>query len=85
MVCKVAVATCASADGSAFAAISPRSRALRMSVERNASVAPTRVDLAPWPAIKAYHERLRTRPKLARAFQEEMALYQAELARHKAA
>ncbi len=40
---------------------------------------PTRVDLAPWPAIKAYHERLRTRPKLARAFQEEMALYQAEL------
>ncbi len=47
--------------------------------------APTRVDLAPWPAIKAYHERLRTRPKLARAFQEEMALYQAELARHKAA
>jgi glutathione S-transferase len=43
--------------------------------------APTRVDLAPWPAIKAYHERLRTRPKLARAFQEEMALYQAELAR----
>ena len=47
--------------------------------------APTRVDLAPWPAIKAYHERLRTRPMLARAFQEEIALYQAELARHKAA
>ena len=47
--------------------------------------APTRVDLAPWPAIKAYHERLRTRAKLARAFQEEIALYQAELARHKAA
>jgi glutathione S-transferase len=46
---------------------------------------PTRVDLAPWPAIKAYHERLRTRPKLAKAFQEEMALYQTELARHKAA
>jgi glutathione S-transferase len=47
--------------------------------------APTRVDLAPWPAIKAYHERLRTRPKLARAFQEEIGLYQVELARHKAA
>jgi glutathione S-transferase len=46
---------------------------------------PTRVDLAPWPAIKAYHERLQVRPALARAFQEEMALYTAELARHKAA
>jgi glutathione S-transferase len=47
--------------------------------------APTRVDLAPWPAIKAYHERLRARPVIARAFQEEMALYQAEVARHQAA
>ena len=47
--------------------------------------APTRVDLAPWPAIKAYHERLRARPAIARAFREEMALYQAELARHRAA
>jgi len=47
--------------------------------------APTRVDLAPWPAIKAYHERLRARPGIARAFREEMALYQAELARHRAA
>ena len=47
--------------------------------------APTRVDLAPWPAIKAYHERLRARPGVARAFREEMTLYEAELARHRAA
>ena len=47
--------------------------------------APTRLDLSPWPAIKAYHERLRTRPSIAKAFREEAALYQAELARHKAA
>jgi glutathione S-transferase len=47
--------------------------------------APTRVDLAPWPAVKAYHERLRARPAIAKAFREEAALYQAELARHKAA
>jgi glutathione S-transferase len=46
---------------------------------------PTRVDLSAWPAIKSYHERLRTRPSIAKAFQEEMALYQAELARHQAA
>jgi glutathione S-transferase len=46
---------------------------------------PTRVDLARWPAIKAYHERLRARPSVARAFREEFALYQAELARHQAA
>jgi glutathione S-transferase len=46
---------------------------------------PTRVDLAQWPAIKSYHERLRTRPSIAKAFQEEAALYQAELARHQAA
>jgi glutathione S-transferase len=47
--------------------------------------APTRLDLAPWPAVKAYHERLRARPGIARAFREEAALYQAELARHQAA
>ena len=46
---------------------------------------PTQVDLTPWPAIKSYHVELRTRPSIARAFAEEMALYQAELARHKAA
>ena len=46
---------------------------------------PTRVDLTPWPAIKAYHERLQKRPSVAKAFQEEFALYGAELARHQAA
>jgi glutathione S-transferase len=46
---------------------------------------PTRVDLTPWPAIKAYHERLQKRPSIAKALQEESALYQAELARHQAA
>ena len=46
---------------------------------------PTRVDLTSWPAIKSYHERLQTRPSIARAFREEYALYKAELARHQAA
>jgi len=46
---------------------------------------PTRVDLTPWPAIKAYHERLQKRPSVANVFQEEFALYGAELARHQAA
>jgi glutathione S-transferase len=47
--------------------------------------APTRVDLAHWPAIKSYYESLQARPSIAKAFLEEMALYKAELARHKAA
>ena len=47
--------------------------------------APTRVDLAPWPAIKSYYESLQTRPSIAKAYLEELALYKAELARHKAA
>jgi len=46
---------------------------------------PTRVDLATWPAIKAYHDRLQQRPSIAKAFREEFALYQAELKRHQAA
>jgi len=46
---------------------------------------PTHVDLAPWPAIKSYHKRLGDRPSIARAVAEEFALYQAELARHRAA
>jgi len=46
---------------------------------------PTGVDLQRWPAIAAYHERLRSRPAIARALTEEMALYKAELARHRAA
>jgi glutathione S-transferase len=35
--------------------------------------------------VKAYHERLRTRPAIARAIAEEFELYKAEVARHKAA
>ena len=46
---------------------------------------PTQVDLAPYPAIKNYHAALRTRPSIAKAFSQEMALYQAELVRNKAA
>jgi len=46
---------------------------------------PTRVDLAAWPAIKSYYEYLQTRPSIAKAFLEELALYKAEVARHKAA
>jgi glutathione S-transferase len=44
---------------------------------------PTHVDLNAWPAIKSYHENLQTRPSVARAFLEELALYKSELARHK--
>lgn len=43
--------------------------------------APTRVSLSRCPAIKEYHRRLRIRPSVARAYQEELALYRAELAR----
>lgn len=46
---------------------------------------PTHVDLKPWPAIKSYHEYLQTRPSIAKAFLEEMALYKIEAARHRAA
>jgi glutathione S-transferase len=46
---------------------------------------PTRVDLSQRPAIKSDHQRLRARPSIAKAFQQEVALYQAELARHQTA
>lgn len=46
---------------------------------------PTRVDLTRWPAIKRYYEALQTRPSIAKAYLEEVALYKAELSRHKAA
>jgi glutathione S-transferase len=45
----------------------------------------TSVDLAPFPAIQQYHRRLQKHPSVAKAFQEELALYKAELARHQAA
>jgi glutathione S-transferase len=46
---------------------------------------PTQVDLTPYPALKSHHAALQTRPSIAKAFVEEMALYKAELARNKAA
>jgi glutathione S-transferase len=43
------------------------------------------LDLSQWPAIKAYHQRMRERPSVARAVAEEFELFKAEQARHKAA
>jgi glutathione S-transferase len=51
----------------------------------NWTMATPPVELAKWPAVKAYHERLRARPSIAKAIAEEFELYKAELARHKAA
>lgn len=45
----------------------------------------TGVDLSPYAAISGYQARLQKRPSIAKAFKEELALYQAEQARHKAA
>lgn len=45
----------------------------------------TAVDLAPWPAVQSYFKRLQTRPSIAKAFKEELALYKAEQTRHQAA
>jgi glutathione S-transferase len=38
-----------------------------------------------YPAIQAYYTRMQKRPSIAKAFREELALYKAEMARHKAA
>jgi glutathione S-transferase len=43
----------------------------------------TPVDLAQWPALTAYLERMRKRPSVARALAEEGALYAAEHPRDK--
>jgi glutathione S-transferase len=51
----------------------------------NWTMATPPIELAKWPSVKAYYERLRTRPSIARAVAEEFELYKAELARHKAA
>ncbi len=37
----------------------------------------TGVSLAEWPIVQAYHQRMLKRPSIARAFAEELALYQA--------
>lgn len=39
------------------------------------------VDLAGWPAVQAYHQRMLKRPAVARALGEEFALYKAEQAK----
>lgn len=51
----------------------------------NWTMATPPIELAKWPVVKAYYERLRARPSIARAVAEEFELYKAELARHKAA
>ena len=51
----------------------------------NWTMATPAIELSKWPVVKAYYERLRARPSIARAVAEEFKLYQAELARHKAA
>ena len=51
----------------------------------NWTLATPPVELAKWPTVKAYYERLRARPSVAKAVSEEFELYKAELARHKAA
>lgn len=51
----------------------------------NWTMATPPIELAKWPSVKAYHERLRARPSIAKAIIEEFELYKAELARHKAA
>jgi glutathione S-transferase len=48
-------------------------------------MAVTPLQLASWPALHAYHKRLRTRPSVAKALAEELPLYQAQQARHQAA
>ena len=45
----------------------------------------TPVKLDRFPAIQAYYARMQKRPSVAKAFGEELALYKAEMARHKAA
>jgi len=51
----------------------------------NWTMATPPIELAKWPAVMAYYERLRARPSIARAVAEEFKLYQAEIARHQAA
>lgn len=41
------------------------------------------VKLDPWPSITSYVARVRRRPSVARAFEEEIELYKQELTRHR--
>jgi glutathione S-transferase len=51
----------------------------------NWSIATPMIDFSKYPAVKDYLERMRKRPSVAKALAEEFSLYQAEIARHKAA
>jgi glutathione S-transferase len=51
----------------------------------NWTMATPPIELSKWPNVKAYYERTRARPSIAKALGEEFALYKAELERHKAA
>lgn len=51
----------------------------------NWTMATPPIELAKWPNVKAYYERLRTRPSVAKAIAVEFELYKAEQARKKAA
>ncbi|QAU50013.1 glutathione binding-like protein [Bradyrhizobium guangzhouense] len=51
----------------------------------NWTMATPPIELAKWPNVKAYYERLRHRPSFARAVAEEFELYKAEQARRKVA
>ena len=51
----------------------------------NWTMATPQLDFSRWPAIKAYHKRLRERPSVARALGEEFELFKIEQARHTAA
>jgi len=51
----------------------------------NWTMATPPIELAKWPTVKAYYERLRTRASIATAIAEEFELYKAEIERHKAA
>jgi len=43
------------------------------------------IDLAKWPAVKSYFDRISTRPSVAKAMAEEMVLYQEQQGRRAAA
>lgn len=51
----------------------------------NWSIATPMIDFSRYPAVQGYLGRMRQRPSIARALAEETALFQAEIARHKAA
>lgn len=51
----------------------------------NWSQAVPMIDMSKFPAVKDYLDRMRKRPAVAKAMGEEFAMYQAEIARHKAA